>query len=620
MTKSKARLLLMALLAVFVLFMVACNNNEATTDVDAEAPSEGTEETPVDEETAEQERPEGTYSIEDFSYLKDDGTPLSGGELTFGLVSDTPFEGTLNPVFSSGVPDGQVMGWFDEGMLTWDTSFVYNNEGAATFEIDEEDNRIWTFTIRDNVNWHDGEPVTAHDWEFAHYVIADPDYDGPRFNATLRNIEGIVDYHNGDADTISGIEVIDDKTLRITYIQATPSLITGGVWSSAIPKHIFEDIPVAEMSAHDATRVNPIGFGPYILDTIVPGESVTYVKNENYWRGEPALDKVTLRVISPSVVAEALKSGDVDLVDSFPVDQFPDNSELPNLTWLGHVDRAYTYIGFKLGNWDAENNVVNYDPENSKMGNKSLRQAMWHAVDNNAIGERFYHGLRWNATTLIPPSHPEYHDETNPGRPYDPEKAIQLLDDAGFVDVDGDGFREDPDGNKLEINFMSMSGGDTAEPLAQYYIQAWEAVGLKVQLMEGRLHEFNSFYDRVGDTGTDDPDVDIYQGAWSVGINVDPSGLYGREAIYNFARYASDENDRLLTDGISEDAFDVEKRIGIYNEWQAYMVDAVPVFPTVYRASLKPVNNRVTNYTVGDNFEYRRWQWAVTAETPEVAR
>lgn len=98
-----------------------------------------------------------------------------------------------------------------------------------------------------------------------------------------------------------------------------------------------------------------------------------------------------------------------------------------------------------------------------------------------------------------------------------------------------------------------------------------------------------------------------------------PSGLYGREAIYNFSRWASEENDRLLAEGLSEEAFDVQKRIEIYNEWQALITEEVPVFPTTFRTNLRPVNNRVTNYTIGDNFEYRLWQWAVTSDTPEVA-
>jgi peptide/nickel transport system substrate-binding protein len=310
-----------------------------------------------------------------------------------------------------------------------------------------------------------------------------------------------------------------------------------------------------------------------------------------------------------------LETGGVDLVSDFPVDQFPDNAEMSNVEYLGTIDRAYTYIGFKQGTWDAENNRVAYDPE-SKMGDVELRQAMWHAVDNAAVGEKFYNGLRWNATTLIPPSHPEFHDENNKGREYDPEVAKQLLEEAGYVDTDDDGFREDPEGNPLEINFVSMTGGDTAEPLAQYYVQSWEAVGLNVNL---EMVEFNSFYDRVGNGGEDDPSVDVYQAAWGVGIDVDPSGLYGADTLYNFGRWENEENDRLLAEGRSEKAFDLAYRQEVYNEWQQLMVDEVPVFPTLYRALLAPVNKRVMNYAIGDGTGVYLSDLAVNAESAEVA-
>ena len=93
--------------------------------------------------------------------------------------------------------------------------------------------------------------------------------------------------------------------------------------------------------------------------------------------------------------------------------------------------------------------------------------------------------------------------------------------------------REDPEGEPLSINFASMSGGDIAEPLANYYIQSWRDIGLNVELTNGRLIEFNSFYDMVEN---DDPEIDIYQGAWGVGSDVDPSGLYGPEAPFNYTR------------------------------------------------------------------------------------
>lgn len=562
---------------------------------------------------------EKVYSIEDFSNVKTNkGEAIEGGSLTFGLVSADPFQGTLNWNFYSGDPDSQILQWFDEALLTWDSSYVYTNDGAATYEV-SEDGKTFTFTIKDNVNWHDGEPVTAEDWLFAHEVIGHPDYDGPRYDATLRNVVGMEEYHAGEADTISGIEVVSDKVLKITYVESNPSLITGGIWTYPLAKHIFGDMPVKDISSSPEVREKPIGFGPFIVENIVPGESVVLKKNANYWRGEPSLDEVVVKVVNPNVLVQSLEKGEVDLVSSFPVNQFPENAELSNVEYLGNVDRAYSYIGFKLGTWDKEAKQVKTDP-NAKMANKNLRKAMWHAIDNDTVGKRFYHGLRWAGTTLIPPSHPEYHDDTNPGAPYDLDKAKELLDEAGYKDTNDDGFREDPEGNELVINFASMSGDDIAMPLAQYYIQQWEKVGLKVQLLDGRLHDFNSFYERVGEKGDDDPNIDIYAGAWGVGIDVNPDGLYGRDAIYNFTRWSHEENDRLLKEGISDKAFNPEYRKEVYKEWQNFMIEEVPVFPTLYRSVLVPVNNRVHNYAIGDGTGVYLYELAVTQEEPNPAK
>ncbi|WP_371068623.1 oligopeptide ABC transporter substrate-binding protein [Sediminibacillus sp. JSM 1682029] len=599
---------LFSLLTLVLMFFIltACN------DEDAEAEVEGNDN--ADKGEAAQD---DVFSIDDFEQIKtNQGEAIEGGTLNFGLVSDTAFEGTLNFNFYSGNPDAQVISWFDESLLDVDENYAYTNDGAATLDVNREAKTI-TFKIRDNVNWHDGEPVTAEDWQFAYEVIGHPDYDGIRYGSDFTIIKGMEAYHSGEADAISGIEVIDEKTMKISYDTFTPSLLSSGIWSYAMPKHIFKDIPVADMSSSPEVREKPIGMGPFKVDSIVPGESVTFVKNENYWRGEPNLDGVTLKVINPNVVVQALENGEVDLVDSFPTDQYPENADMSNVEFVGDVDLAYTYIGFKLGKWDAEAGEVIPDPE-AKMADVDLRRAMWHAVDNDTVGKKFYNGLRWNANTLIPPSHPDYHDDSIEAPTYDPDKANQLLDDAGYEDVNGDGIREDKDGNEFVINFASMSGGDTAEPLAQYYIQAWEAVGLKVELLDGRLQEFNTFYDRVE---ADDPEIDIYQGAWSVGYDVNPAGLYGRDAAFNYTRYASEENDALLQEGVSEKAFDEAYRQDVYSKWQELMVDEIPVFPTVYRAVIIPVNNRVQNYAVDfkDGVGIYRYQLALTQEEAVTA-
>jgi len=587
MKKSNFGKAMFAVLLVLMLALSACGSDKSSEDKKDKG----------SDEKAEQN--DGKFSIEDFPTRGEQGEAEEGGTLNFGLVSDTAFEGTLNFAFYAGATDAEVIEWFDESLLSADENFQFTQDGAATFEH-SDDYKVWTFTIRDDVKWSDGEPVTAEDWALSYEVIGHPDYDGVRYGSDFTIIQGMEEYHAGEADSISGVKVIDDKTLEITYDSPTPSLLAGGIWPYAMPKHIFKDIPVAEMSSSDAVRKNPVGMGPFKVEKITPGESVVYSKNEYYWQGEPKLDEVVLRVVDPSVIAEELKSGKIDVVDSFPADQYPDNQNMEGVTFLGKIEDSYTYIGFKLGTWDKEAKRVDFNPEESKVGDVELRRAMWYAVDNDAVGDEFYKGLRWGANSLIAPTHPDYYNEELEAPKFDLDKANEILDEAGYEWVDGEEYRRDKDGNEFVLNFASMSGGDIAEPLANYYIQAWAKAGIHVELLDGRLQEFNTFYDRVGNGGNDDPEVDIYMGAWSVGSDVDPAGLYGPDAMFNFPRYENEENSRLLEEGVSLDSFDLEHRQDVYKEWQELMVEEVPVFPTLYRALLVPVNDKIVNYTIDD--------------------
>lgn len=606
------------MLLVLSLALVACSNDKDDDDAAGKDDSPSTGEKDNDDGDDEEEPVnKGEEILSQFPQdLTNDGEPIEGGSLTFGLVSNDPFKGILNWNFYSGNPDSEVLYWFDESLLTVDGDYLYDQEGAATWEHDES-GKVFTFTIHDNVNWHDGEPVTAEDWAFAHEVIAHEDYTGPRFDATLRNVEGIEDFHNGDADEISGIEVIDEKTLQITYIESTPSLLSGGIWSYAMPKHIFEDIPVAEMEESDEVRVNPIGMGPYKVDVIVPGESVTYTKNEDYWRGEPALDNVTLKVVPTSSVAQAIATGEVDMVNDFPADQYPDNADLSNVEFLAYYDNYFSYIGFNLGEWDFDNKEVVQNRE-TPLQDKNLRKAMSMAIDGDAIGESFYHGLRWEANSIIDPRHHLYHDSTWTGYDFDPEAAIALLEESGYERGD-DGFFTDLDGNEMVLQYAAMVGGETAEPAANLNIQFWEDIGINVELYTGSLLAFEDFYDRIGNgEEQDDPDVDIFGGAWGTGSDVDKTGLYGKNAKFNFARWLNEDSEELLKVALTEEAFDLEFRKDAYSDWHDLMVEEVPVFPLNFALEVIPVNNRVVNFSMDPYSDLYRYQWGVTAEEPEV--
>lgn len=603
------------LMLVLVLVLTACG--ETSPEVDEEDPIVTEEETVDDGEEAE-----GGIVIDlpHPALYQVDGETV-GGTLNYGLVTSTPFEGIFNTFLYSNQIDYQLMGPLIGSFLKAGEDYELVDGGYADIDFDGEA-KTATYRIHPELTWSDGVPVTADDLIFVYESIADPDYTGVRFDSDYKNVVGIMDYHEGNAETISGLNRIDDKTLEVSFIDFYPGILWGaGLTYNPEPAHHLQDIPIAEMEAHPNVRVNPLSYGPFMVSNIVAGESVEYVPNP-YWFGEePKVDRIVMERTSPDTVVEALRAGTFDIIEDINVNSYPDYKDLPNINLVSNISRVYGYVGFKHGKWDVNEKRVVTDPD-MKMADKDLRQAVAYAMDNEAVGEVFYNDLRIPANSLITPAHATFWNSEQLGYPYNPEKAMEILDNAGYVDVDGDGMREDPDGNKLQINFLSMSGGDIAEPLAQYYIQTWNDVGLDVVLMNGRLVEMNSFYDMVQE---DNEDIDIYMGAWSVGSNPDPSGLYGADALFNYPRFQTERNDELLAaiasnDAIGEDGIDNEYLVNAYHEWQEYIIDEVAVAPTHFRITLTALNNRVNYWdlnTVSD------WGWekiGLLADTPEKAQ
>ncbi|WP_086443620.1 oligopeptide ABC transporter substrate-binding protein [Candidatus Enterococcus lemimoniae] len=526
--------------------------------------------------------------------VKNDKEAIKGGTLEVAVASDTQFKGLFSKIYYQDAYDYHYMRPSDEGLFGYDEDFVITDDGAAKLDLDV-DNKKATITLKENIKWSDGEPVTADDLIYPYEVIGNKDYTGIRYDDNFTNIVGMEEYHDGKADTISGIKKVDDQSIEVTYKEMNPGMLQldGGVYTSAMPKHIFKDIPIKDQEKSDAVRKNPVTYGPYYMSKIVTGESVEYLPNEHYYKGKPKLDKIVFTNVPTASIVEAVKAKKYDLVYSMPTDNFPTYKDSEGYQMLGREELAYTYVGFKLGTYDKEKGEVITNPD-AKMADVKLRQAMGYAIDNDAIGQKFYNGLRTGATTLIPPIFKTLHDTDVKGYQYDLDKAKKILDDAGYKDTDGDGLREDPKGEKLTINFASMAGGETAQPLADYYLQQWKEIGLDVKLATGRLIDFQAFYDKIKN---DDPEVDVYQAAWGVNSAPSPAGLYSRNAAFNYSRFASEENDKLLKAIDSKASFDDTKRKEAYDAWQEYMFEQAPVIPTLYRNEIMPVNDRVKSFT-----------------------
>ncbi|OJG26626.1 peptide ABC transporter peptide-binding protein [Enterococcus caccae] len=526
--------------------------------------------------------------------VKNDKEAIKGGTLDVAVASDTQFKGLFSEVYYQDSYDNYYMRPSHEGLFSYDEDFVITDDGVAKLDLDV-DNKKATITLKKDVKWSDGEAVTADDLVYPYEVIGNKDYTGIRYDDDFTNVVGMEEYHDGKADTISGIKKVDDQTIEITYKEMNPGMLqlSGGVYTSAMPKHVFKDIPIKDQEKSDAVRKNPVTFGPYYMSKIVTGESVEYLPNEHYYKGKLKLDKIVFTNVPTASIVEAVKAKKYDMVYSMPTDNYPTYKDSEGYQMLGREELAYTYVGFKLGTFDKEKGEVIMNPD-AKMADVKLRQAMGYAMDNDAIGQKFYNGLRTGATTLIPPIFKTLHNTDVKGYQYDLDKAKKILDDAGYKDTDGDGLRENPKGEKLTINFASMAGGETAQPLADYYLQQWKEIGLDVKLATGRLIDFQAFYDKIKN---DDPEIDVFQAAWGVNSAPSPAGLYSRNAAFNYSRFASEENDKLLKAIDSKASFDDKKRKEAYDAWQEYMFEQAPVIPTLYRNEIMPVNDRVKSFT-----------------------
>ncbi|UUX34096.1 oligopeptide ABC transporter substrate-binding protein [Fundicoccus culcitae] len=558
-----------------------------------------------------QEEGETAEGIQEFeTVVQNDAESIEGGTLHFALVGD-PFAGVLNSMLYTGNPDSQIIGFFHDGLYGYNENFEIDNSGFADVEFNQEDSSV-TFTIPQDAQWSDGEPITIDDVIFPYYVIGHPDYTGVRYGQAFTNVVGMEEYHNGDAEEIAGLNRVDDYTLTVSFIEFTPSMLqASGIPNYVEPEHILGEIPVAELEDADAVRSTPVGNGPFRLVSITPGEAITLEANEYYYLGRPMIDQVVIEVVNATSAVAEMRAGNYDLA-ALPADQYDTFADATNFQVLGELQNSITYIGFKLGTYDVENGT-NVMDDSRVTNNKALRQAMAYAIDNDAVGSEFYSGLRTRANTHITPNFSDYHADDIEGYPYNPERAAEILAEAGFVDNDGDGFVEDPNGEAFTLGFASMSGGETAEPLAQYYLQSWQAIGINVELVDGQLMEFNSFYDRVE---ADDPAIDVFQAAFGTGGDPNPSGLYSRDSQFNYSRFVTEENDALIAAIESEDAFDPEVRQQAFHDWQAYMMEEIPTIPTLYRYNLMAVNNRVKGYDMAIGTDVKWTEIGLTAEQP----
>ena len=553
---------------------------------------------------------------------KNEGEVVPVDTLKVAVVSSSPYKGIFNGFLYSSSIDNDFMQYTMNGAFPTNPDFTLvldSDETPIKVTVNPEEKTV-TYKINPKFKWSNGEPVTTKDIVKTYEIVANQKYiessSSSRFNKNRKKIVGIQEYNEGKADKISGLEVIDDSTMKIHLTEVTPSVYWGGNFiSEFVNAKQFEGVPMDKIIESPALRKNPLSYGPYYIKDIVQGEKVIFEANPYYYRGEPKIKTIEMEILPPSQQVAAIKSGKYDIVFSPELNIFPEIENLDNINILARKAMYFSYLGFHVGKWDAEKNEVITDP-NSKMYDINLKRAMAYAIDNDSIAKQFYHGLAMRAPSPIAPIFTQLRNPEVDGFKIDIEKAKKILDDAGYKDVDGDGIREGKDGKPFKINLAMMSGSEIQEPLSQYYIQQWKSIGLNVELVDGRLLDFNNFYDRLK---ADDPAIDCFFAAFGYGTDPQQMSLFGKNSQFNKARYTSETFEKALEAQISPEALDEAKRIEIYHNYDKIFMEELPVAPQLNKMEYIVVNKRVKEYDWKYDTDMKEFDWSkieVTAKEP----
>lgn len=413
-----------------------------------------------------------------------------------------------------------------------------------------EDNQTYKIAIRNNANWTDGKPITAQDVEFTINLIVNPKTITTQRSAIFAldglNEKGMLP---AGQDKISSVKVMDDKHLELrTSKPVDPNLLYERLSDLLIvPKHVLEGADPATLNQNPFWRNPNVTSGPY---KFVKYENKAYVElaaNETYYRGAPKIAKVFVKIMPASNMVAQLQSGELDMnaaqgSGNIPASEWKTVKTFSNLRTEEQQTRRYNSIEINM----------------ERFPDKKIRQALAYAIDRQMIVDQLMPGAGELQDGPYSNSHP-YHDKHVKSYGFDPEKAKQLLKEAGF------------DMNK-SIELIVPTGDKTREMAGNIIQQNFQAIGLKVKQVN---FDFPTTVSRLVKG-----DFDLALS--SFGSLMDPDGpatVYRSTAALNDMRYKSKAVDDLFNRGMNET--DKDKRFQIYKELQNTIQEDVPLI-TVY--------------------------------------
>ncbi|CAG7653740.1 peptide-binding protein [Paenibacillus allorhizosphaerae] len=410
--------------------------------------------------------------------------------------------------------------------------------GQPTFSADKKE---MTIKIRNDAKFTDGKPVTAADVVFTYNIPIHPDYKGPR---------------KGTFDKVTKVEKVDDYTVKFTFKEPHAGYIDMLIYN-ILPEHLLKDIPVKDMEKSDFAK-KPVGSGAYKLEEWKQGQYLRFVRNENYYKGKPAIEKVTAKIIPDGNAQMAqLQTGEINVV-GVPVD---------NLAAMDQYAKTSGKIKLQKGIGTGQYQFVAWNLTNPLFQDKKVRQALTTAIDRQGIVDSIVEGQGKLVNSQTAPSYWTFTDNV-PKFPYDPEKAKKMLAEAGWKDSDGDGIL-DKNGQKFEFEMQTIQGNKVREKAVTVIQQQLKKVGISVQ---PRSVEGSAFTKNWSSKNF----VALFHG-WSISGDPNPKGIWHSSSIEagsNYITYKNPEVDKLIEEDLL--TFDQAKRKELLNKVDALVAEDQP--------------------------------------------
>lgn len=506
-------------------------------------------------------------------------TPQDGGSITIGQAQ--AFNDTLLPFETSSGYTNFVTQFAWDTLLTTDSKLNFQPMLATKWSW-STNHLTLTMTLRD-AKWSDGTPITSDDVLFAMDTLANPAYtknvQGPD-SYFVSSVVGDKEIESGKATSFAatgGFKKIDSRHFQINFTSVDAAVLYSDIANIApLPKQYLENVPVKDWLTSSVSKKPTVVSGPYEYAQINGTSSIVLTANPNYWNGKAHIQTVTIKTINPDVAPGLIANGSLDMYSGFQPQDYPKLHQIPNVVVKTYPTLNYSFIGLKL-----------YQPEFQDV---RVRQAFEYAMNRPDMIKGITAGLGTIANSPIVPfswAGASTADGLNP-YPYDPAKANQLLDAAGWT-KQANGLRIDPTTHQTaNIHLIYPTSTSTAQTEAVAIQQYLKAVGVKVTL--DTPLDWNEFVSKIL---SKDKKVQMFFVSFGPSIDPDPRQMWTANATFNVDNWSDTQNEALIKKTYDAAAFDQADRKQALIKWQLYVNQQLPQLFLWQNSGLYAYNTRL---------------------------